>query len=318
MGKLTFFVARHVADRIRNEPRNLGVIVTDGEHLAARFVGEVSSSGKLDLRQVAKNIDDRALYADWHRAWRSMIEDDTASTGEETTVEERIAALVETSTPSFLVQPSGDWYVDADELAAGDVHRWTDEIYRRIVDDAAEPLSDVVTESVALEAPRAVAQRPGSLADRIAEVFEALGILEVRDDARVPPSVAHPVKTDQSVQGLNPTPHLAKFVQVNGQRYVMEQVDFDVRDPEVARQRAAYAGYLLNDIYQADDHTVPIAVLNRVASRGKRGKALAAAQDYGEAALHQFADLQLVHWDNDVERKDFLEERAAVARGERH
>jgi hypothetical protein len=69
---------------------------------------------------------------------------------------------------------------------------------------------------------------------------------------------------------------------------------------------------------------VAIAVVNRVAAaeakRAAGGKArdITEAQEYGLAVLTEQPDLRLVNWDDPKERKLFLDERVAVARGEMH
>src|SRR5688500_14327361 len=114
MSKVTFHVARHVPDVIRNEPRNVGVIVSDRERLVARFMGE-TSPGDLDMRRVHSNVvPDRSLYAEWHRQWRSALASATIEGTRTPHVKHAVAQLVADSTPSFAVQLGGEWYVEAE------------------------------------------------------------------------------------------------------------------------------------------------------------------------------------------------------------
>lgn len=333
MSKLTFHVARHVADLIRNEPRNVGVIVSDQQRLVARFMGE-TSPGSFDLRNVKPSvIADRQLYAEWRRLWRMTLDGATSTTTgarDRSLIERAIAPLLDTSTPAFAVQPGGEWYVEAELLTAEDLNRIAEEIYRRVVDPAAQPFSSEESDAPVAAFSRRIVAPSRELGEKISAVFREANILETSSGA-TGLFAAHPVRLDQTVKGRNPVPHVPKFVQDNGQRYVIEQVDFDVVDGEAAREHAAYAAYMLGDIQQlvhaAGAPALPvntIAVINRVSAAEARRDAggtageLVKAQEYGMAVLADQKDLRIVRWDDPTEREQFIEERIAVARGERH
>ncbi len=122
MSKVIFFLVQHVKDLLRKEPRNVGVIVTDGERLVARFLGE-TVPGTLDLRRVSPEIvPDRALYAEWHQEWRrQLVEQDVA-----------VERMIAESSPAFWILYGGEWYMEtmSDPI---NLERLTDEIYRRVV-----------------------------------------------------------------------------------------------------------------------------------------------------------------------------------------
>ena len=336
MGKLTYFVARHIPDRIRNEPRNVGVIVTDGSRVVARFVGETSCEGDLDLRRVSSSlVVDRGLYAEWHRAWRRLLAADPDAlpmprvtlwangTAPETAasteaLHPHIAALLATSSPSFLVQPGGDWYVDVGEQQEADVARLTDDIYRRLVDHTAAALAAQETALTVAPSLRLPVARSVELGQAIADAFAKRNILEGAGTRGL--FAAYPIRLDQPVRGSNPVPHTPQFVQENGYDYVIEHVDFDVAAAELAREHAAYASYMLTDICKHNARAKPITVVNRVAAAearraaGGAAEAVVEAQEYGLAVIAE-NELRVVHWDDQRERTLFLDEREAVARG---
>lgn len=69
------FVAKYVPDPARWEPRNIGVIVEEGDARLARFVGE-KPGGSIDGRQIRFSVGAPAdAYRDWIRYWRRAIDD---------------------------------------------------------------------------------------------------------------------------------------------------------------------------------------------------------------------------------------------------
>jgi hypothetical protein len=325
--KVSFFAVRHVADLIRNEPRNIGVVVTDGALIGARFVGE-TAPGELDLRRVSPSIvPDRHLYAEWHHRWRSLVARHSETSD---TAGARAFGIFDwfrvESTPAFSVGPASDWYIDSDVRSPADLDRLTHEIFQRMVDPAAVGFTAVDANATGGPAKPA-ALRSIELAEAIAATFRARHILETSTESNL--FAEYPVRVDRPVRGRNPVPHVPKFVQENGRRFVMEQVDFNVPNAEASREHAAYTAYMLSDIGRGSpvaepDITRPveaIALVNRVSGAearrdaGGAAKAVVEAQEYGLAVLSDHNEVRVVHWDDSAERLAFIEERVAVARG---
>lgn len=328
--KVEFSVVQHVPDLLRREPRNVGVVVSDGHNIVARFMGE-TAEGELDLRRVSSSIvPDKSLYAEWHASWRRALASDVlsstpriAQTGLANDV--RFKRLLEGGKPGYEAQVIGDWYSEAPVRSQTDLESVLLQLYRRVVDSSALPLGqfEIPSESAFGFGRRSYAHAL-ELETTITEVFRQHNILGQTPDVFTP----HPVKLNYPVRGKNPIPHVPKFVQENGQRFVMEHVDFNVANPEVAREHAAYAAYMLTDVLKAaplpgsKDSIVSIAIVNRVgdaeARRAAGGDAqkLVEAQEYGLAVLAGSEEtVTLVHWDDEVSRKQFVDERIAIAHG---
>lgn len=75
MSTTTVLVAKHIPDPFRNESKNVGVIVSNGRRLEARFLGE-DELGKLHLNSVPKTIvTDRQVYRQWVEYFRQCLSD---------------------------------------------------------------------------------------------------------------------------------------------------------------------------------------------------------------------------------------------------
>ena len=67
------YLAKYVPDQARWEPRNVGVIITNGDRAVARFIGEKVGGG-VDGRRVRHAIGAPApIYREWVQFWRRMI-----------------------------------------------------------------------------------------------------------------------------------------------------------------------------------------------------------------------------------------------------
>lgn len=93
----TWYVVKYMPDLTRREPRNVGVVVTDGETIDARFLGE--RDGRLNLNRVPRWIPSRRTYRTWVRYWRSVIA--------ETTPQQLAEALVPVPDGNYLIELGG-------------------------------------------------------------------------------------------------------------------------------------------------------------------------------------------------------------------
>jgi hypothetical protein len=66
-----YWIAQHVEDLFRNEPRNVGVFVRVGSSVAARFFGEVEGGG-IDGRKL-KSLPYPDVYRQWVEYWRDQV-----------------------------------------------------------------------------------------------------------------------------------------------------------------------------------------------------------------------------------------------------
>lgn len=66
-----YILAKYVSDPMRNEPRNIGVIVWAPWGVSARFLGE--EHGVLDGRKIPSWVQSRDAYREWMGSWRSVL-----------------------------------------------------------------------------------------------------------------------------------------------------------------------------------------------------------------------------------------------------
>lgn len=66
-----YFVAKYIPDLIRQEPRNIGVVLWTPSGVLARFIGE-DDDGRLDSRRVPEWLGDATVYREWVAFWRGQ------------------------------------------------------------------------------------------------------------------------------------------------------------------------------------------------------------------------------------------------------
>lgn len=75
-----FLVAKYIPDMHRLEPRNIGVIVWSNGAVSAKFVGEHTTDDSVATRVPRRfGIQDRGVYQEWLRYWRSQMASPTLS-----------------------------------------------------------------------------------------------------------------------------------------------------------------------------------------------------------------------------------------------
>jgi hypothetical protein len=132
------YVAKHVPDIRRWEPRNVGVVVIDSRgRVAARFDGE-DSPDRLDLRHVSHRIQPSEVYREWVSYWRRM----TARGAE------GVEEAAESGRTTFFLMKAGEIWRDEAERTCEEL---LDEYYSALVvpderPDEPPTLEDAVTE----------------------------------------------------------------------------------------------------------------------------------------------------------------------------
>lgn len=298
MERVIFALAQYTPDLLRQEPRNIGVFVASHTRVLGRFLGE-DESGVVRLTHLPTGMfNDIELYVDWHQYWTRILREGIAEGSGFDLVQQR---LVRNKRKAFAVVAGGEYDASPNET----LESIAAYLFERLV--LAEPAESVRVSVSAKEVSG------GYLGRRLLAEFKRIGILEASKTAENL-FVRHPVRPKVMVKGLNPVPHTADFYQENGRRYVMEHVDFSVQTLSRARDHAMLSHYILADIaqaaeYQSDDlpPVHPIAIVNRVAASEST------VQEYTLAALASVQSLQIVYWDREEERKQFLEERRSIA-----
>lgn len=74
-----YLVAKYIADPLRMEPVNIGVIGIFDDAVIAKFIGENERSVNIDLRRARGVVRNTAAYKQWIEYWRYLIHSSTAS-----------------------------------------------------------------------------------------------------------------------------------------------------------------------------------------------------------------------------------------------
>jgi hypothetical protein len=268
-----YWVAKYVDDPLRNEPRNVGVIVSTADGAAARFAGE-NEEGVIDRRRLQK-FKHADVYVQWLDYWRGQIQ------------EGRFEQIVKDRTPNYYVTAGGE-----------------------VADTGNDPPAVVCNFLFSLLVSHEPAMHAFELAEEVAieqelpaEVSSVFAELELLADAATL-HVRHPIKRNAPVKGDHAV-HKPSFSQMNGRQYIYETVDFTVRRPKLIRERSGWVAYMFKDIRQESPNTETFSIIRPAPDSDSD------AIDYARAVLR--GDSQLIDWRDDAQRKKFLNDRQKIA-----
>ena len=155
-----FLIAKYVPDLIRNEPRNIGVIVWSEAGVAARFQG-VDKYGNFTIRNIPNFIQSPSAYKQWVKFWLSEIQKNeiefigigkTASKASPDFVE----ALQTTGKESYFLNKGG---AVLETVTAEKLPRLIDELFTTLVINAPEAVEEVnSTEFLEIQCEEAIQQ----------------------------------------------------------------------------------------------------------------------------------------------------------------
>jgi len=271
-----YWIAQHVPDVFRNEPRNIGVLVESRGLTAARFHGE-TASGRLDGRSL-KRLPFPDVYRQWVDYWRGELAAGAA------------ARLPERGASSYRVFAGGE-VTDIGEDSPDVVAAY---LYAKLVSEDARAASD---------GPAASDTKPTTLRREIHSAFMQKQLLHEPDG---PAWKRHPVKHNAPIRGHAMPQHQPAFSQENGCLYVMEDVDFTGSQKKQACDRAGFAAYVVSDIRALRDDTQGISLV-RVRAQDREHQDVR----YGLSLLE--AETEVVDWLDDDARGNFLAQREQIA-----
>jgi hypothetical protein len=141
-----YFVAKHISDLQRMEPRNIGVIVWTPRAAAGRFIAErPGAPGDVDGRSIPPFVASASAYKQWVAFWRSELSSKPTSSGK--VVNKWAEKLKQTSQGSFWLAEGGVILRNA-ELQ--DVSELADDLFAQLVEPtAAEEARDPALDEVA-------------------------------------------------------------------------------------------------------------------------------------------------------------------------
>ena len=225
---IRYLLARYVDDILRNEPRNVGVVVFDGESVAAKFLGEVQP-GRVDLRHV-KWMEGRSSYEQWVDYWRTALDDPSVLGGELRGVpvgsDDVIGRLVSTSSADFRLEPGGDVVIDKDDRS---LDASVDDLFERLVAPVSPPPALVERKT----------KRLGwrSLNKRTRDVLERAGVPMDSTRFRAEPLVEYKVGDQKRTTRLS-------CAVMNGRWHYLQAVPF-AAEHEITEREVTHCGFLV-------------------------------------------------------------------------
>ena len=278
--KCEYLIAQFVRDPFRRESRNVGVIVLRNGDVAARFVGE-SEPGKIDGRTV-QWVEHTDIYKHWVDYWREQLQTSNDSP--------MITRLMANNGGNYNIILGGE----LTDIGSDSVDQICGFLYGSLVGGTEPIVSSLDDDS---ESP--VVQ----LKQDMLREFRRIGILS----GYASEGVRHAVIADTSILG-KATSHTPACFQQNGSMWVMEPVNFAIKDKIRARDHAGYAAGMFQDILARQTNALAVAVVQ------------GSDDDLGSEPVQKILPLlsaysKLVRWNDRVQREEFLHERSRIAVG---
>lgn len=271
-----YWVAKYVEDVFRDEPKNVGIIVSTSDGLAARFAGERDDL-TMDRRRLGQRFKFADVYLQWVDFWREQV-----NSG-------RVDEIMLSATPNYFVIPAGE-VSDTGDDGADVICNF---LFSLLVSDASVMEAfEGITES---DAERELSQ----------DVSATFTEWEILADG---PTLQfrNPIRKKQHVQGGHAV-HQPSFSQRNGKLYLYEAIDFNAKRPKLLRERAGFMAYMFTDIRQALGDTVDAYSLIRPSVESNTGEAV----EFANSVL--CGESRIINWADVNERYLFLQERRRIA-----
>jgi len=282
-----YMLAQHMANPLRKEPQNVGVVVEKDGHLHAKFIGE-PEPGKWEssrLRRFAKPN----VYRLWVDRWRDLIsknQDDWTD------------VLLTSHSSHFAVIAGGELSNTGDDTP----QELCNYLYGLLVSSGG--LQEAIGSLQEAKGESEPEGQSALLRNDIASNFRGRDIMTAH-------SVRYPVLADQDVKGTSKTWHRVAFYQKAEQdAWAMEPVDFTVTRPKLARDHAAYARYMFNDLHErsrTNGVNINTVALVRCHSSDKRSDDVKRGIEILDGCC------SVVNWSDPSAMKRFIDERVDVA-----
>ena len=137
-----YLVAKHVPDQIRQEVRNVGVILLTKENNFSKFIAQTGRF-KINLNAAPKFVTEPYLYRQWFDYWNHLLNDldilqDLAGRGVNwQNPEDLESALLEGNKPSWYLQSGG---VIWDPVEEGQEEALVERLFNQLVSEEGEPI----------------------------------------------------------------------------------------------------------------------------------------------------------------------------------
>ncbi|HEY7387236.1 MAG TPA: hypothetical protein VH640_01925 [Bryobacteraceae bacterium] len=269
-----YWVAKYIEDPLRNEPRNVGVIVRMPQGVAARFAGE-NEEGVIDRRKLQR-FKYADIYTQWLDYWRGQIE------------RGRFDDIVVTDSAANYYVVLGGEVADTGNDTADMVCNF---LFSFLVSDGSMLQAFELAEHTAAEL---------ELPTEVSKAFAEMDLLSETPTL----SARHPIQRNAPIRGGHAV-HKPSFSQSNGRQYIYETIDFNIKRPKSIKERSGWMAYMFKDIKQENPSTETFSIVRPTADEGSE------ATEYATAVLG--GDSKVIDWRDDAQRKEFLNERQRVA-----
>ena len=270
---IKYLVAKHIDDPFRNETRNVGVILTRGAEVYARFVGE-REDGVFDARKLGTRFRFAGAYTQWREYWRDLIH------------ERNLDEAISTKSANYFVEAGGEL---TDE-GSDSLTTVCDFLYKLVVSDGGANAAFDQSEEEAT----------GS--DLSADIRDALKSFNILADGR-DLIIRHPVEQDALVTGQK-VQHKPSFSQRNGRLSIFEYLDLSSPRYNKTKERAGWMAYMFSDVHDADPNADSFSIVRPEDTGGE-------AIEYAKTLIAK--ESRVVNWSDSNERSRFLHERQLVA-----
>jgi hypothetical protein len=269
-----YWIAKYVEDPFRNEPRNVGIVVSTPDGMAARFAGE-RDDGTVDGRRL-QSFKFAEVYKQWIQYWREQIR------------AENIEAITSATTQNYYVIQGGE-VSDTGSDGADAICKF---LYGLLVSDT--PVMEAF--ELAIEGDTEI-----QLAQDVSATFSEWDILADHPTL----AVRHPIKRKQRIQGERAV-HQPSFSQTNGKLYVFEAIDFNSQKPKLLQERAGFMAYMYSDIRHLCSTNFEAYSIVRP-KEGDENDAI----EYARTVLS--GESEIIDWGNKEMKNQFLRERRTIA-----
>ena len=269
-----YWIAKHIPNVFRNEPRNIGIIVESNGRLFSQFKGE-KEDGTLDGRQL-REFASADAYRQWIEFWRSEI------------AEGSVEYITSYKSPNFILEGGGELKgCQGDSVVQIGSFLFTSLVSDGGIREAYGWDDEVETSATVLEKD-------------VSAEFERFNLLSERGDK----IVRNPIERRKPVTGAKVI-HQPDFIQKNSHLSVFETIDFTQRDTKRIRDRAGWASYMFSDIKEVNIDCQSFAIVRLKESASNDALNYARSMLQGEA--------EIVNWSDDQSRGAFLAHRSRVA-----
>ncbi len=224
-----YLIAKYVDDLARNEPRNVGVIASDGAQIVARFDGE-DDAGKINLNRVRHRITGSRSYRAWVQYWRAVIDDPSViGLDRATSPAELLRLLAAEPSRDFYLEQGGSILLDADHRTLDETAR---ELYEQMVREPDPPA-------------------PMSLRDKSRQALSAAGA-PMDDRSRFKSQFKVPL----DIQGVVTNEYEVSYAVMNGEWHFLQEMPFDPGRPRVNSKEASYCAVLFEHAGWTKDNSL--------------------------------------------------------------